>query len=193
MDTFLCSSCYGSLASSLSSGFATYADLYLPLLKTQLEVFLRLHAALSSKFSLTSNLTKILSLITIMIRPHFSPQFFSLRDPHFDQTQHYFIREGEIICHYAVTNLSLTGHLKCKGIFEGGNFRNANYSHSHRVFNKKKGWLKIVTALSHKRKKQCLIWQFLKTAQRVSRINLRTNLSMVWEYFQHSITHKRLI
>ena len=40
--------------------------------------------------------------------------------------------------HYAVTNLSLTGHLKYKGIVEGGNFRNVNYSDSHEVLNKKK-------------------------------------------------------
>lgn len=54
--------------------------------------------------------------------------------------------------HYAVTNLSLTGHLKYKGIFEGGNFRNVDYSHTHKVLNRKKRLIKNSPSLASQKK-----------------------------------------
>ena len=46
----------------------------------------------------------------------------------------------------------MTGHLKHKGMLEGGNFRSVNYSHTHRVLNKKKRLIKNSPSLESQKK-----------------------------------------
>lgn len=89
-----------------------------------------------------------------MIKLYFSPHFFfpRYRIPILTKSNIFYTGEGKIRSHYAITNLSLTGHLKYKGMLEGGNFRSVNYSHTHRVLNKKKRLIKNSPSLeSHKK------------------------------------------